>query len=167
MLFGLKSKLVFKNIFSFIEKNKYFEIIKNSKKVQQKLSISLDSYKEYFKQIEVEIIPKKSDDLKDTKFINISDFINNKIYFNSDSETIRRNTFLENDNISKIRVLIDIKNGDSLKNLFLSCKKIQEIKFIHCAVNIMTNLSNLFLDFIYLIKNKLLIKFKIMLIYPD
>ena len=140
MLFGIKSKLVLKNIFSFIEKNKYFVIIKKSKKVQQKLSISLDSYKEYFKQIEVEIIPKKSDDLKDTKFINISDFINNKIYFNSDSETIRRNTFLENDNISKIRVLIDIKNGDTLKNLFLSCKKIQEIKFIHCALNIITNL---------------------------
>ena len=145
MLLNIKSKVVFKQIFSFVEKNKYLKLIKNNKKAQQKLNISLDSYMQYYKQIEIEIIPKQSDDLKDTIFINTSNFNDNIIYFNSDSERISRNKFQEYDDISKIRVLIDIKNGNSLKALFATCSKIQEIKFIHCALNILTDISYLFM----------------------
>jgi hypothetical protein len=91
---------------------------------KQKSDISLDTYKLYFTQIELQIIPKKVDDLKGTKFVNIKDFDNNKVYFNFDIKEIKRDYFIENDDVSKIRVLVDIKNKESLSGLFSSCKYI-------------------------------------------
>ena len=108
MISNIKSKYVLKKVFSFVEQHKYLKVINYNKQIQQKADISLDTYKLYFNQIEIEIIPKKVEDLKYTKFINIKDFDNNKVYFNYDSKEIKRNYFTEKDGTSRIIVTIDI-----------------------------------------------------------
>ena len=55
---NIKSNFILKKIFKNLSEKKFLEIIKNSKKLQNRLNISINNYI-YFPQIELEIIPKK------------------------------------------------------------------------------------------------------------
>ena len=60
-------RYILKNIFNYLDKNKLLEIIKYNKKIQTRLNININNYKEHseiYSLIEIEIIPiknKKSD----------------------------------------------------------------------------------------------------------
>ena len=87
-------------------KKKKLEIVKYNKKVQNRLNINIKDYKNYYEQIEIEIIPVKEEY---GKFINIQnkDILYYHIYFNDNKEEIKRNYLYENEQIKAIKIIID------------------------------------------------------------
>ena len=66
---NIKSNIILKKIFDYLQRDIFLGIIKYNKKIQKRFNISIDDYKNYFSDIEIEIIPKK--DIYDRdKFIN-------------------------------------------------------------------------------------------------
>ena len=91
ILSGVKSNYILSKIYKNISKKKSLEIVKYNKKVQNRLKLSIQSYKEYFETltpIELEIIPYKK---QYGKFININE--NEKsyyhIYFNNNEKEMK------------------------------------------------------------------------------
>ena len=134
-----KSKIDFENLkdddfleelFSILKTNKALEIIKYNKKLQERLNLSINDYKEYsqlYSNIEIEL---KIDDDRYGKFINIPD--NEKeyyhIYFDNSKEEIKRNILKKNENVKMIKIIID-NQVISFKQLFHKCKCISSINF--------------------------------------
>ena len=143
---NIKSIYILKIIFDKIKKTKLFNIIRYNKSIQNKLRISINDYKEYFEKftpIEIEVIPLKN---KYGKFINInaiSDVSYFHIYFNDNKEEIKEYYLNENNNISKIKILIDYQIT-SFKELFSNCKCIESINFKKFYRDNITNMSYMF-----------------------
>ena len=132
MLDNIKSLYILKAIFTNLSKRKYLCLIIHNKKLQSKLNISIDTYIKYYNQIEIEIIPDKNPINNNNKFINIMDERDKSfyhIYFNNENVEIKRNYFTINEDVSKIKVLIDME-VKSIEGLFYECYSIKEIKFI-------------------------------------
>ena len=106
----IKSKYILKKIFNNLEKKKLLNIVKNNKNIRKKIDINIDDYKEYlgiYSLIEIQI---KIANNEYGKFINIKKEEDKKyyhIYFNNNNEEIKRNYINENDNVSKIKIIID------------------------------------------------------------
>ena len=95
-------------IFDIMKKSKSLEIMKYNKKLQKRLNLSINNYKEYselYSSIEIELISNN----KEGEFINIPD--NDKeyyhIYFDNSNEEIKRNYLKENEKLKKIKIIID------------------------------------------------------------
>ena len=89
----LKSNFILKKIFNIITKNKSLLIVRCNKKLQNRLNLSINDYKEYselYSSIELEL---KLVDNKYGKFINIPDKDEEyyHIYFNNSNEKKKRN----------------------------------------------------------------------------
>mgnify|MGYP007102003155 FL=1 len=135
LLYLIKSKYVLQSIFNNLERKKTLILIHHNKTIQEKININLAHYKKECKII-LEIIPTKksifSQSNNDNKFIN---YLNEEdksyyhIYFNDSQEEIKKNNFNKEDNISKIKIIIDTEII-SFKNLFSNCTCIEQINFI-------------------------------------
>ena len=125
----VESKNIFKKLkidyflqllFNILMKKKSLNIIKYNKIIRNKMNISIQDYKEYseiYSSIEIEIKPAKN---KYGKFINMNENkIYYHIYFNDNKEEIKRNYLKENENVSKIKIIIDYQ-VKSFKKLFYS-----------------------------------------------
>ena len=138
----VKSNYMVKNIFNYIKRNKSLNIIKFSKNVQERLDITIKDYKYYYETLEIGIIPVKD---KYGKFINIGDKKEcYHIIFDDRGEEINRNYLTEEDEVSKIRILID-PEVKSLKNLFNGCECIKYIyskRFNRTDINDMSYMFN-------------------------
>ena len=80
----IESKYVLKNIFDNLKQNKFLDLIRHSKALQNKLDITIMDYNEYT-QLEIEIFPKIPKKTQST-FINIlneEDQPHYHIYFNN------------------------------------------------------------------------------------
>ena len=78
------------------------------------------------------------------KFINMNE--NEKyyhIYFNDNKEEIKRNYFNKNDNVSKIKIIIDYQ-VKSFYKLFYYCKCIKYINFKKFCRNNINNMGSMF-----------------------
>ena len=144
---NIKSNYFLLYLFNILPKNKQLEIIKYTKKIRNRLNITLNDYKEYsekFTPIEIDIIPIKTDY---NVFIHpLNDEIKQyyHIYFNeSKKEEIERNEFNEDENVSKIKVVIDYQ-VKSFENLFRDCKCIKSIYFKKFYRNVISNMSYMF-----------------------
>ena len=122
---NLKSDYFLNKVFDIIKRNKSLEIVKYNEKLQERLNLSINDYKEYsqlYSPIEIEL---NLVDNKFGKFINISD--NDKeyyhIYFDNLKEEIKINNLKENEKIEKIKIIIDYQ-VKSFKELFFFCKHI-------------------------------------------
>ena len=136
MLNNIKSIYVLKRIFAHAPKRVYLGLIYHNKNFQKKLNISIDNYFIYSQQIEIEIIPTKDelnyDDEEENEFIHIMEEKDRPfyhIYFDGGREEKKRNYIKVNDNITKIKVLIDIE-VKSITELFNGCYCVKEIKFV-------------------------------------
>ena len=121
---NLKSNFIFKKIFEYMQKVKILKITRFNKKLQKKLLLNINDYKEYnyqlyYSTIDIELKP---DYYLSGKFINISDENKNDfiIYFNNSNEIIRRNNLKENEKVKIIKIKINYRIK-SFKDLF--CKK--------------------------------------------
>jgi len=52
---NLKSNFIFKKILEYMKKGKSLEIIRYNKKLQKRLNLSINDYKEYYQPIEIEL----------------------------------------------------------------------------------------------------------------
>ena len=121
ILININSKHILQKIFNNLIKLKTLEIIKYNKKIQNRLNMNINYYKEYseiYTSIEIEIIPADSNY---GTFINIpkEDELYYHIYFN-DKDEIKRNKIKKKDNDNKIKIIID-KQVKSFYKLFENC----------------------------------------------
>ena len=129
-------------IFQNIQERLILKIIKYNKKLQNKLNLGIKDYKDYQK-IVIEIIPVKN---KIGKFINIDNKDNENfyhIYFNDDSKETKQTYINKDDQINKIKIIIDyeIKN---LNKLFFECRCIERVNFIRCNRKDFTDMEDMF-----------------------
>ena len=103
---NLKSNFILRKIFNMIKINKSLVIMKNNKKLQKRLNISIDDYKECSK-IEIEL--KLADYRYDGKYISLLDEEKEyyHIYFDNSKEEIKRNKLDYNEEVKKIKIIID------------------------------------------------------------
>ena len=87
ILENIKSRYILSKIYNNMTIKKKLEIVKYNKKVQNRLNLSVNDYKEYC-EIEIEIMPTID---KYSKFINIqkNDKLYYHIYFNNNKEEIK------------------------------------------------------------------------------
>ena len=108
----LKSDYFLIKVFDIIKKNKSLEIMKYNKKLQKRLKISINDYKEYFQLyslIELELELKSKDSIENDIFINISgkekEYVH--IYFDGSGKEIKRNYLLFDDKVETIKIKIN------------------------------------------------------------
>ena len=98
-------------IFDNLQKYKLLRIVQYNKKTKIILDLNINDYKDYYEKIEIEITPiEKISFINYDKhyFINgVGDEKNYHVYFNDCNEEIKRRYLIENDKVSKIKVIID------------------------------------------------------------
>ena len=139
----INSKYILIKIFSFFKKIKQLKIIKYNKKLQKRLEINKNDYRNY-SNIKIEIIPQKCK--YNNTFINI---LKSKerpyfhIYFNDNKKEVERNYIKKYEKIDKIKIIIEY-NVESFAGLFHNCKNIKSIYFKKFYRNNINNMSNMF-----------------------
>ena len=129
---------------NIMNKDKSLDIIKYNKKLQKRLNLTINDYKEYsqfYSSIEIEL--SLVDNLYD-KFINISDEEKDfyHIYFDNAKEEIKRNCLNKNEKVKIIKIIIE-HEIKSFKKLFNKCDCISSIffkKFYRININDMRGL---------------------------
>ena len=116
---NLKSDFFLIKIIDHIKKNKSLEFMKYNKKLQKRLNININNYKDYFQlysSIEIELKP--ADNIYG-KFINISDKEKEyyHIYFDNSIKEIKRNYLENNEKVKMIKIIINYQIK-SFKGLF-------------------------------------------------
>ena len=134
-------------IFDIIKQNKSLNIVKYNKKLQKRLNLNINDYKEYselYSSIEIEL---KLVDNKYDKFINILDEEKEyyHIYFDNSNEEIKRNYLKEKEKVNKIKIIIDYQ-VKSFKGLFDKCKYISTIFFKKFYRINITDMSGMFYE---------------------
>ncbi len=142
---NIKSDYILKKLFAYMHKRISLKIIKCNINIQKRLNININNYKDFsekFSSIELEIIPIQNEY---GPFIKIKE--ENKkyfhIYFNNNKEEIKRNYLDENDNVEKLKIIIDYQIK-SLEELFAYCKSIEYVNFKKFYRNNVTNMGFMF-----------------------
>ena len=126
---NIKSRYILSKIYNNMTKIKKLVIVKYNKKIQNRLNLNVNDYKECCK-IEIEIIPVKGK-CKYGRFINIdeNDKLYYHIYFNDNKEEIKNKYEIKTkDKVTKIKIIIDYQ-VKSFKKLFFNCYRIESINF--------------------------------------
>ena len=159
-LIDLKSKYILDELFKNLTIAKKLSIIRYNKKIQKRLDISVNDFKDNLKiEIEITLSPDKTYKYYDN-FININEekecFYH--LYFDDDPKEIKIyyveeyyeliRTIIGNNNkkmelIKKIKVVIDYEIK-SLKNLFRSCNFIKKVSFTKFKRKDINDLSGMF-----------------------
>jgi len=120
---NIRSKYIVKQIFDNLKEKKLLLIVKHNNKLQEKLDININNFKNY-SQIEIEIKP-----VKDSygKFINIlkeedEEFYH--IYFNNSEKEVKRSYLERHEQVEKIKIIIDYQIK-SFSCLFKDCHCIE------------------------------------------
>ena len=126
----IKNDYILKKIFLNLKNKKFMEIIKYNKKLQKRLKVNINDYKEYsqlYSSIEIELI---IEDYKYGRFINIDEEEKKyyHIYFDNSKEEIRRDYLKENEKVKMIKIIIDFQ-VKSFRGLFYYCDCISSIVF--------------------------------------
>ena len=140
----VKSKYIIMKIFENLNQNRLLDIIHYNKNYQKLMNKKIFDYQKAFSKIVIEIIPKE---------IVYGIFINNiycksiksnvKIYFNDDKKEIKRESITKNDNVKKIRIIINHKIK-TLFRFFSHCECIKKISFITFNKDDIGNMSYMF-----------------------
>ena len=142
---NLKSDYFMANIFGIMKQNKSLEIVRYNKKLQKRLKISINDYKEYSLLTPIVIELRVSYNKLYNKFINISDEDRKyyHIYIGNSKEEIKRNYINQNESNKKITIKVDYQ-VKSFKNLFFNHKMIKSINFKKFNRNNITDMSGMF-----------------------
>ena len=170
---NIKSNYILSKINANLLKKNSLNITKYNKKIQKRLNICLKDYIEYselFSSIEIIIIPSKG---KYDKFIKVNEdkklFF--KIYFNDNNEEIKRNSLYFNENVKKIKIIIDYQinsfeglfefngydcieyinfkkfyrtNITNMVGMFNGCSKLKELHLSNFNTSNVTNMESMF-----------------------
>ena len=140
----IKSQKVLKIIFRYISNIKAMRMLRYNIKLQNKINITLEDYKQY-NQIIIEIIVNKLLNGNKTYFINYPKELNSffHIYFDKIGNEIKRNYFTKNDQFEKIVIVID-NEVKSFYSLFEGSVCIKEIKFVKYNRKDINNMNCMF-----------------------
>ena len=143
---NIKSVYFLQKIFEHMEKNKYLDFIKYNKKIQKRLNLSLNDYKDYsqlYSPIEIEL--KIVNNIYHNKiFINIDgDMKYYHIYFDDSKEEIKRTYMNDSTEAKVIKIKIDYQ-VKSFRTLFYYCNCIREIHFKRFLRTNITNMASMF-----------------------
>ena len=141
----VKSNYFLQIIFEHLNKKIAYKIIKYNKKIQQKLNIGVNDYKNYseiYSSIEIEIKPicggcceffnpQKGEE----KFYHI--------YFDNNENEIKRNHLSKEEKVSIIKIRIDYQIK-SFEDLFKDCYCIESINFTQFNRNNISNMIAMF-----------------------
>ena len=147
-------------VINIMKKTKSLTIVKYSKKLQKRMNLNINSYKDYSQlysliELELKLIDDKCDEVerkyniwfkeKNNTFINILDEEKEyyHIYFDNSKEEIKRNFLNKNEKVNTIKIIIDYQ-VKSFKKLFLDCNKISSIKFKKFYRINITDMSEMF-----------------------
>ena len=167
---NLESNFFLQKLFDNMKRNRQLEILKYNKKLQKKLNLTLNDYKEYsqiYTPIEIE--------MKLSKLKYHYEFISNlpsescHIYFDDSKEEVKRNYLVENDKVEKIRIIIDYpvffqdclfakadfissitfkkfyrNNITNLSLMFFGCSSLKEINFLSFNTENVTSMRSMF-----------------------
>ena len=127
---NLKSDYFLQKICDYLQSKKSLEIFKYNKKIQKRLNININNYKEYseiYSSIEIELIPVKN---SKGRFINIPENEEEyfHIYFNERKDEIKDNVLAYDNKVSRIKIIIDYQ-VKSFEDLFRYCGNIEYISF--------------------------------------
>ena len=139
---SLKSDYFLRKIFENLIKKKTLQLINYNKKIQNRVNININDYKEY-SSIKIEIIPVLN---KYGNFIQINKEEDKKyfhIFFNNKKKEIKRNYLKENENVTKINIMIEYP-VISFERLFFKCICVQSIKFKKFNRNNIINMRKMF-----------------------
>ena len=105
ILKNLKSSHILKRIIGNLTEYKLLKFIKYNKNIQKKIGFGYKNYKKYLRT-EIELFPVKN---KHNSFITIKKEETNyfHIFFNDNENEIGRNHISEENNVSKIKIIID------------------------------------------------------------
>ena len=142
---NLKSDFFLRTVFDILNKKSSLEIVKINKSLQKRLNLNINDYKDYsqlYSAIEVEL---KLADNEYGKFINIPDEDEDyyHIYFSNSKEEIKQTNIKKEDNVKKIKIIID-HQVNSFKNLFQECNCISSIIFTKFTRINITDMSYMF-----------------------
>ena len=120
---NLKSNIMLKKILAYIKRNSSLEIMKYNKKLQKRLNLSFNDYKDYSQlytpmELELKLVNYKNND---NKFINISDD-NMKcyhIYFDNSNIEVKRTELKWKDKVKVIKIIIYHQITDKLNHLMI------------------------------------------------
>ena len=131
-------------LFDHLHKTKVLEILRYNNHLQKRLNLSMKDYKDYYETIEIDITPQIG---IYGKFINIKkgDESYYHIYFNDNTEDIKRNNINKEDKVKKIKIIIYNK-VKSFSQLFSSCECIKTINFTKFYRGNIYNMSFIFYE---------------------
>ena len=124
----VRSKYILQEIFNMMQYERSLNIIRYNKNIQEDLEKNINDYiKEYLK-IKIEIFPVEN---KYGRFINNSSQRYYHFYFNDNLKEETKNYIDEEDNVTKIKIVIDseVKNLYGLFGYIRFIKKINFFKF--------------------------------------
>ena len=122
---NLKSNYCLKKIYAIMKKTKSLTIVKYNKKLQNRMNLNINSYKDYSQlysliEIELKFIDDKYKEIerklyniwfkeKNNTFINILDEEKEyfHIYFDNSKEEIKRNFLNKNEKVNTIKIIIN------------------------------------------------------------
>ena len=143
---SLKNDYFLKLLFNNLLKKKSLDMIKYNKNIKNRLNISIKDYKEYleiYSSIEIEIKPANN---INGKFINMNK--ENEMYYHiysNNKEEIKRNYLNENENIEKIKIIIE-HQVKSFNGLFYDCQCLEYIYFKKFYRNNINNMEYMFYE---------------------
>jgi hypothetical protein len=128
-----------------LHKRRTLELIRYNKYMQQRINININNYKDssrIYSSIAIELIPAKK---LFGEFIHIGkeDEKYYHIYFNNNTEEIKRNTFNKKDKVKKIKIKVDYQ-VKSFKELFYNYNIIESIYFKKFLRHNITDMSYMF-----------------------
>jgi len=144
----IKSKYILKRILDDLQENKYLEIIKYNKQIQNRLNMDINYYKnksENFTKIELELSIDKNIGGKYINITNNTDKSYYHIYFENSKEEVNRYDISQHEKVKKIKIIID-GQINSFKELFRECKCIESINFKKFYRTNITDMSFMFYE---------------------
>ena len=141
---NIKNKLMLMKIFNNLSRKKKLEIIKQNKKVQNRLNIGIKDFKEYleiYSPIVIEVFPSEN------KFGNFLNFTQKErkyfhIFYNNNKEE-QNKLARAKDKVKAVKIMIDYQ-VKSFYSLFKNCKNIEHINFKKFSRKTINNMSYMF-----------------------
>ena len=126
---NIKSKYILQKIFANLTEKKLLQIVNYNKELQNELEKDINDFIKYYKKVIIEIIPINKEE--DNYFIKYKKEEEQyfQIYFNDEKEEKHRNYYNKDENVTKIKIIINAQIK-SFKGLFYHCCFIEKINFI-------------------------------------
>ena len=142
----IESVYFIQKLFANINKMKSMDIIRYNKNLQKIIYVGINDYKELSElnsKIQIDLICNEYESGNFINIINKEDEPYFHIYLNDSKEEIRKNNYSEDDEVSKIKIIID-QPVKSFYQLFKYCDCIEAVYFTKFARNNITNMSYMF-----------------------